>query len=69
MASQPYIFGAPFGCPICGLSTVERVFADFTMVVKGPTEDKTVRALAAFICTVHGHIFFVRQQDLPTAYF
>jgi hypothetical protein len=65
MAGVPRI-DIPVACPICGLSAVERVFHDFAMIVKGPEKDKTVRAIAAFICRVNGHLFFVRMSDLGT---
>ena len=57
--------GGPVACPVCGLTAVERIFRDFSMTVKGPIEERTVNGLAAYICRVNGHVFFVRFCDLP----
>jgi hypothetical protein len=64
MASTPQL-GGPVACPICGLIAVDRIFRDFSMTVKSPLEEKTVSGLAAYICRVNGHVFFVRFADLP----
>jgi hypothetical protein len=64
MASPPRV-EVSITCPVCGLSAVDRVFRDFSFTVKKPLGgEKPVNAIAAYICMVNGHVFFVRISDL-----
>lgn len=65
---MPASVDLPVVCPVCGVSTVERIFSDFAMTMKGPVEKEPAEnknvSIAAFICRTNGHVFFVRGADL-----
>ena len=54
----------PQSCPICKRPNVKSVFENVPITVDIQTELRKVGGLAAFMCTVNSHIFFVRTADL-----
>lgn len=57
----------PLCCPVCGEHAIDRILEDLSITARGPAEEKKVGGLAAFMCRVNGHVFFVRYLDLSLA--
>ena len=55
----------PHSCPLCQQTTLERILGDVEMAakIKGDGED-AANGIVAYRCTLNGHIFFVRQDDI-----
>ena len=56
----------PQSCPICNRLSLRRLLEDFQISAAINGENRNITGLAAFICEIAGHIFFVRTADLES---
>ena len=55
---------SPRSCPICNHPNLRRLLEDVQISAAVTGDIRKVSGVAAFICEIAGHIFFVRISDL-----